>query len=320
MSATDSALAAESANSARTARARWTKSWTAALVAMVGGGVAGSEPVGPGRSERGVEAGVGGGTAKGATSNSCSPVIRNGIRLVTTSRRFGQAWRSSATTGPAVTCSRLSSTMSAWSRSTCAAICSSSGRSPAIHPLRAGDRRQDQRRIADRRQPVEPDAAGEARPEPGRDLDREPRFADATGNGQRQQPDLGLQEQRGDRPDLPIPADERDERQGNRRRGGLTAPGDRPKLTLVRRWRERHRTSSPPTRNHLGTTSEPTSGSWRGASPKSGAWARPRRIVGDRRGRHPGAAGPRESSPVGERSALLAGRCSPPPNPISRRR
>ncbi len=52
-----------------------------------------------------------GGTGSGGTGNSCSPLSRNTIRLVTSATTPGAAPSSSATTGAApITCSKLSST------------------------------------------------------------------------------------------------------------------------------------------------------------------------------------------------------------------
>ncbi len=55
--------------------------------------------------------GPGRGTGSGGTGNSCSPLSRSALRLVTTSTTSGAAASSWASSGAApVTCSKLSST------------------------------------------------------------------------------------------------------------------------------------------------------------------------------------------------------------------
>ena len=79
-----------------------------------------------------------------------------------------------------------------------------------------GDRRDDEVGIADRREGDEDRAVGEVRLQFGRHFDRQARLADPAGTGQRDEPDLGASQQVADGRELPLPADQRRERDRQR--------------------------------------------------------------------------------------------------------
>src|SRR5205085_2344816 len=88
---------------------------------------------------------------------------------------------------------------------------------------RLENRARDDGRVVDRRELGHPRAVPELGREPPRELDREPRLADAADPGQRDEPDVVAPAELGERRELALAAEER----RRRRRDGLGGPAAR---------------------------------------------------------------------------------------------
>ena len=186
------------------------------------------EEAGPRRRRRSRPAPAGpvrSGSASGGTGNSCSPARRSTARLVTSAVRPGQAASRSATTGarpraPARSCRGPGA---GGRRRSTAQTCSA-------RRLAGVSRTPSAWAIVGRTRPGSATAARATKATPSgkspaiarRDADRQPRLADAARPGQRQQPHVVAPQQRADRGDLALAADEGVS--GNRQAGAVAVP------------------------------------------------------------------------------------------------